>query len=240
MRTSDVEVRYRGGSRDDVVTTLDAVDARQVAAGPPVRDFPVYVGRKNYSGYFWSATMGRHVVYESLLEQSWLWLADFAHEITSIAAQPMQVRGADGGRTRTRIPDFMCLTSTGSVRVVDVKPAVMLRKDAVTESLAWMAAACRSRGWEYDVWTGPDPVVLRNVRWIAPARAPHVMARLEVASVLVSASSGGTFANLEAHLASSDRRSPRLELLGALWLGALTTDLTIPLGPDSWLEPTHA
>jgi hypothetical protein len=91
--------------------------------GYQAHDFPVYVGRKNYSGHFWSATFGKHVVYEGLLGQSWLWLADFAHEITSIAAQPTQVRGPDGGRTRTRIPDFMCLTSTGSVRVVDVKPA---------------------------------------------------------------------------------------------------------------------
>ncbi|SDS09777.1 hypothetical protein SAMN04489860_0789 [Paraoerskovia marina] len=237
MPNSDVEVRYRTRTLDDVITTLDAVDAQRIAAGSPVREFPVYMGRANYSGYFWSATMRDHVVYESLLEQSWLWLADFAPEITCIAAQPMYVRGPDGDRFRTRVPDFLCLTSSGSVRVVDVKPAPMLKKSEVTSSLAWMADLCSARGWEYDVWTGPDPVVLRNVRWIAAARSPQALEILDARSTVRSARGGATFADLESRLISTGCRSPRLEILGALWLGLLSADLRVPLAPDSWLEP---
>ena len=67
--------------------------------------------------------MGRHVVYESRLELSWLWLADFDPQVTAIAAQPMCLTGRDGDRIRTRYPDFLALRADGSVLVVDVKPA---------------------------------------------------------------------------------------------------------------------
>lgn len=122
---------------DEVVTRLSDVDPVRVADGQPVRDFPVYVGRRNYSGYFWSATMGQHVVYESLLELSWLWLADFDPRVRKIAAQPMHWLGRDDGRIRTRIPDFLCLLSDDSVHIVDVKmPEAAAEPDAIA-SLGW-------------------------------------------------------------------------------------------------------
>lgn len=164
----------------EVSVALADVDARRVLVGLPVRSFPVYRGRKNYSGYFWSATTGGHVVYESLLELSWLWLADFDRSVSKIAAQPMRWRGDDASRVRNRIPDFLCQLTDGSVRVVDVKPASMLPRPEVTASLSWTKEVCVARGWDYDVWTGPNPVKLRNVQWVAAARLPHVQDSIDV------------------------------------------------------------
>lgn len=104
--TGNTRVTYVTDVGDEVTADISRVDARRIAEGIPVRDFPVYVGRRNYSGFFWSSTMRRHVVYESLLELSWLWLADFDPKVLRIAAQPMVLRGHDVARMRNRIPDF--------------------------------------------------------------------------------------------------------------------------------------
>lgn len=100
----------------DATAEIAHIDARRVVEGRPVREFPVYVGRRNYSGFFWSSTMCGHVVYESLLELSWLWLADFDPQVVRIAAQPMRMRGRDALRARTRIPDFLTRATPSATR----------------------------------------------------------------------------------------------------------------------------
>lgn len=235
-----VEVTYLTAANDEVSTALPDVDARRVLDGLPVRDFPVYQGRRNYSGYFWSATNGGHVVYESLLELSWLWVADFDQDVTRVAAQPMHWRGRDGDRVRVRIPDFMCRLRDDTVRVVDVKPKDMLSRSEVQESLAWSREVCLARGWDYEIWSGPDPTLLRNIQWIAAARHPHVLDLLDVARTASATAGGMNFADLTEYLRLAGRATPRLEILGALWVGAIRCDLTAALSPASWIEPCDA
>ncbi|MFJ8200276.1 hypothetical protein [Streptomyces sp. NPDC096152] len=43
----------------------------------PWRTFRWYKGQKHYSGTYWSATVGDHVIYESRLELGRLLFADF-------------------------------------------------------------------------------------------------------------------------------------------------------------------
>jgi hypothetical protein len=57
-------------------------------------------GQLHYPGYFWSATMSAHVVYESLLELARLLLADFDRHVVAIAAQPFLLRARVGGQAR--------------------------------------------------------------------------------------------------------------------------------------------
>jgi hypothetical protein len=61
-------VRYRRADGEFAETTLDLVVPAEVVAGLPVREFRWYKGRQHYSGWYWSATMNGHVVYESRLE----------------------------------------------------------------------------------------------------------------------------------------------------------------------------
>ena len=47
---------------------------------------PTYRNQRNYPGLFWAATNERTLVYESLLELDWLWLADFDPSVTAICS----------------------------------------------------------------------------------------------------------------------------------------------------------
>ncbi len=85
---------------------LADVDARAVVLGRPVRSFPTYRNQANYPGWLWSATMGRLVGYESLLERDRLWLADFDPTVGGIASQPLWMSGRDGGVLRRHVPDW--------------------------------------------------------------------------------------------------------------------------------------
>jgi hypothetical protein len=73
-----------------------------VVAGLPVREFRWYKGRQHYSGWYWSAMLGRLVAYESRLELARIMLADFDPSVTGIAAQPFLLTGADGIRRGRR------------------------------------------------------------------------------------------------------------------------------------------
>ena len=92
----EVELRYISREGGDVVTTIEAASAQDVARGWPVRRFGSYAGMGHYPGWWWSATMGDLVGYESLLERDRLMLADFDREVVAVASQPFGVSGRDG------------------------------------------------------------------------------------------------------------------------------------------------
>jgi hypothetical protein len=52
-------------------------------------------GQAHYPGYYWSATTGGHVIYESRLELARLLLAGFSPDVTAIAAQPFLLRACE-------------------------------------------------------------------------------------------------------------------------------------------------
>ncbi len=52
----------------------------------PVRSFASYRGQKSFSGWWWAATTGRHVGYESWLERDHLMLLDFDPDVVGVAA----------------------------------------------------------------------------------------------------------------------------------------------------------
>jgi hypothetical protein len=54
----------------------------------PARSFPSYRGQSHFPGWWWSATMGRHVGYESWLERDHAMLLDFDPRVTAFASQP--------------------------------------------------------------------------------------------------------------------------------------------------------
>jgi hypothetical protein len=61
-------VRYRRDNGEFADTTLDRLGAGDVVAELPVREFRSYKGREHYSGWYWSSTLARLVVYQSRLE----------------------------------------------------------------------------------------------------------------------------------------------------------------------------
>ena len=115
---------------------LSQVRGRQVVAAVPWRKARSARGQAHYPGYFWSATTGGHVIYESRLELARLLLADFGLDVT-IAAQPFLLQARAAGMARRHVPDFLLLHAGESVPVVNVKPAGKLAELRIAETLAW-------------------------------------------------------------------------------------------------------
>ena len=145
---------------------LAELTAAVVLSAVPWRSVRSHRGQRHLPGWYWSATTGGHVVYESRLELARLLLADFDPDVVGIAAQPFLVRDAD----RRHVPDFLLRRADGSVLIVNVKPAERLGGRAVADALAWAGRVFAERGWEHEVWSGADAQLLANVRFLAGYR----------------------------------------------------------------------
>lgn len=106
-----VSVRAVDGST--VERPLGRVRADYVVRSAPWRTVRNRAGQKHHSGFYWCATTGGHVVYESRLELARLTLADFDPWVVAIAAQPFRISARIDGRVRRHVPDFLLGPGTG-------------------------------------------------------------------------------------------------------------------------------
>jgi hypothetical protein len=211
-------------------TTLERVVVDDVVAGLPVREFRWYKGRRHYSGWYWSSTMGRLVAYESRLELARLMLADQDRDVVGIAAQPFWLTGSDGGRRRRHVPDFLLVDQAGGVTVVDVKAADKLTEPEVLAVLAWMREVAGWRGWGFEAWSGADQRLLDNVGFLAGYRRAAVIVAELIPVVLAAARKQPSIGAIERAL--SGEHPPALirpVVLHLVWQGRLEADLTTVL-----------
>ena len=143
-----------------------------VVAAAPWRQVRWVRGQEHFPGFYWSATTGSHVMYESLLELARLLIADHSRWIVHIAAQSFRVRALVDGAVRQHVPDFFLLHADGSVTVVNVKPAERLADPKVAFSLGWAERVFVAHGWRHEIWSGADPVYLENLRFLSAFRRP--------------------------------------------------------------------
>ncbi|NIK56123.1 TnsA-like heteromeric transposase endonuclease subunit [Kribbella shirazensis] len=213
-----------------VETGLDRLIVGEVLAGLPVREFRWYRGQRHYSGWYWAATTGRLVAYESRLELARILLADFDGSVVGLASQPLWLTGPDGDRTRRHVPDLLLLHADGLVTVVDVKAASRMDDPRVMAQFAWTRQVCAVRGWAYETWLGADPALLENVRFLAGYRRPHLVRTALEPQVLAAARHQSTIGGIEAALAGVDASDVvRPVVLHLVWTGRLTVDLSRPL-----------
>jgi hypothetical protein len=231
---TSVRLAFRDAAGAVQETELATARPADLAAGRPWRVFRWHRGQAHYSGWYWSATVGRHVVYESRLELARLLLADFDSRVCSIAAQPFHVTGRSEGRVRRHVPDFLLVDRDGVVTVVNVKPAGRAREPEVAAALGWAGRVFAQRGWRHEVWSGAPAVVLANVRFAAAYRHGDrvdagVVAR--VAEVAGPVSVGGLEAGWPGR--AGEVRAAALHLL---WRCVFVTDLSVPLSASTVLE----
>lgn len=174
---TEVTAELRQGKDLERSVPFAEVTWHDVADSDPFRTFHAYKGRLHYDGLWWSSTVGKHVGYESLHERSFLATADADPDVVHISSQPLQVSGPDlvSDRLRTRIPDYLLAYADGSVELVDVTTPKRAGSERVVEASAWLRQACRLRGWHYRLWTGDDPVLLRNTLHVAGYRNPRLV-----------------------------------------------------------------
>ena len=163
----------------------------------------------------------------------------FTSAVRWIASQPFWVSGGDGNAMRRHVPDFMLESVDGTVTVVDVKPGALVNEPAVAEVLAWTGRLCAAKGWRYEVWSGDDPVRLRNVRYLAVGRRVSLVDPAALVKVAAVGRPGRTLAQIES-VADLDRATARSAALSLLWFGQWTTDLSRPLSGDSVIRLSEA
>lgn len=143
--STQVQIEFVLDGRPD---RRDVADVRGVAfeLSDRVRVPSSWKHKRNYEGYYWAATIGRHVWFESLYERAALMQFDRDRQVTGIAAQPMFVHWGD--RDRRHAPDFFVRYCDGRGVVVDVRPADRIgERDA--ETFRWTGEMCEALGWGY-------------------------------------------------------------------------------------------
>lgn len=230
----DVVIEFVLADGAPVRTALADAAATAIVKGMPVRRFGSYAGMRHYPGWWWSSTNKDLVGYESLLERDRLLVADFDPTVECIASQPFGITGQVSGKERRHVPDYL-LAGVGVPTVVDVKPARLLDKPEVAEILGWTATVMAHRGWRYEVWTGDEPRLVENLRFLAQGRRP----RVDEEALQLLRESGQVGSSLGSVLGEAARRDGttkmafRAALLRLLWLQEWVVDLTVPLTQEA-------
>lgn len=117
-------------------------------AAQPVRPMPSYWGQRNWPGWYWSATTGRHIGYESWLERDHAIALDFDPDVVAFAAKPCRLLLRVDGRVCWHVPDFFARNANGTAKVVDCR----LDDRVGSQDAAVFEAAervCAMVGWNY-------------------------------------------------------------------------------------------
>ena len=206
---------------------LSSCHGRRFEEALPVRPFRFEKGLQSFAGWWYFATTGTHIGFESWLERDHLMLMDFDPAVVAVASQPFWLRWIDeDDRARRHAPDFFARRHDGSAVVVDVRPDGRIpERDAQT--FAVTAEACKAAGWEYQRASDLDPVTVANVRWLSRYRHRRCLVP-EVAAVLLDAFTCGRGLAEGAELAG-DRLRVLPVLFHLIWQRQLAADLTVPL-----------
>jgi hypothetical protein len=235
---AEAQISYRSVDGEAHQSDLSDAQGATLATTRPWRQFRWHRGQQHYSGFYWCATTGGHVVYESRLELARLLLADFDPHTVGIAAQPFLVEENARGRTRRHVPDYL-LVANGLVTIVNVKPADRLDDPNVKQTLDWAGDLFERRGWRSEIWSGTDELTLTNVRFLAGYRRAALIDPQAVALVAESATSGESIGDLEHRLGAVRLLEViRPAVLHLLWTSRLSADLTSPIGPRTVLGCT--
>jgi hypothetical protein len=237
---SEPKLSYRAANNSERTVPFDRMRVRDLTAARPWRTLRWYHGQPHYAGMYWSATMEGHVVYESRLELARLLLADFDPGVVTIVAQPFQLTTWVDGRPRRHVPDFLLLDRSGLASVVDVKPVGLITESKVAKTLAWAGGLIEAHGWRFEVWSGCDGTLLKNVRFLAGYRRLSLFDQEFVAKVLSAVSDGDSIEAVEQRLATRHpAHAIRPALLHLLWRCVLSADLNQTLTGTTTLRRTR-
>ena len=189
----------------------------------PMRVVRSLKGQRNFSGWWWSATTGGHVGFESWLEREHLMLLDRDPSVVGISSQPFWLHWTGvGGTQRRHAPDYFARRRDGSGLVVDVRPDGRIGpRDA--EAFAITATACEQVGWGYRRVGAVDPMMAANVRWLAGYRHPRCYHGERADALRCVFTSGRPFGDGVAEV--GDPIGVRPVAFHLLWAGALNVDL---------------
>jgi hypothetical protein len=221
------EVVYAG--EDGAEQRLPWQEMPQVVDGlsRPVRSFPSYRGQRNFPGWYWSATLGHRIGFESWVERDHLIALDFDPSVVAMVSQPFWLHWTErAGKARRHAPDFLVRLDDGQVVVLDSRPAELVEASD-REAFAATDRACAQVDWRYAVWDRLDTVVVANQRWLSGYRHPRCFNE-PVANLLLAA-----FAQprplIDGAAAAGDPLGTLPVLYHLLWKRWLLADLSVVL-----------
>ncbi len=198
----------------------------------PWRTFRWRAGQVHYSGTYWCATTRDHVIYESRLELSRLLFADYDQTVLHVIAQPFLLRAKVKRRRRRHVPDYLLFTD-GIPTVVDVKPVDKLSTETVRFTLDWTRELVEQRGWLYEVWTEPDDLSLRNLRFLSGFRNPDRFDDALLKTIVQQSSSHESLGQLLDRDVGEPPPRVRAAVLHLVWNRILAVDVSQPLSRSS-------
>lgn len=228
MASAHVDIEWVSRGRHDRRDALDVVDVPFEAADV-VRTPSSWQHKRNYEGYYWAATTGSHVWFESLYERAALMRLDRDRQVAGVAAQPMWIHWLGSGRKHA--PDFFVRYRDGRAALVDVKPAQHIG-DGDAEAFRCTRELCGQLGWEYLVVSDITPNEHRNLRFLSGYRfdrwfSPAVNAELR------GHSGERRTVRAWAEILDGACESPLGAVYSAVWWGSLKVDETSPLALSS-------
>lgn len=230
-------VAFRPADGDPVEADFDETAMDALLNVAPWRTFRWFKGQKHYSGTWWSATEGRHVIHESRHELSYLLLADFSPGVERIVAQPFHLLFPTRPKPITHTPDFLVGTNRGAI-VIDVTWPDKLKNPKIVHAMELTKAAVEARGWRYAVITGYARDHLANVRFLAGYRRDWLINRDALAELRTR---GDTFVGMSlGEVIDNVRTLPTAQVRSALfhllWRHEVHVDLGSRLTPETVIE----
>lgn len=166
-----VHVAYRPRMDADVVR-VPLRDTRQhLENAVPVRAWMQYRGQWCKPGWYLFSRLGVHVSYESRFEMHHLLLLDFASDAVRVIPQPFRLHWRLDRAARRHTPDFLVWRDNGEGVVLDVKGTARAARPGNALVFGVTARACEQMGLRYRVASDIDPVLLRNIEWLAGFQA---------------------------------------------------------------------
>jgi hypothetical protein len=234
MDVTRVLVRLDGAVRNVAVSA--EVASLRTEDALPIRQFFAWPGKRNYEGVWWSSTNRGHVEFESLLEREYLLAADAAVDVVAVAAQPLALLWPHGTTgQRNHVPDFFVRLASGDGRLVDVRAANRVAKNAA--QFAMTRQVCDEIGWQYEVFTGLPRARSQNLRWLAGYRHDRHAPGGDTAGVIRECFAAPVALRTGLRRASTSTGLPSdvvtAHVLHLLWRQQLVVDLSTPLSMTS-------
>lgn len=137
-----------------------------------------------------------------------------------------------GKRKCRHVPDYL-LGGAGIPTVVDVKPADRLKVDTVRFTLEWTRELVEGRGWRYEVWTEPDEVSLRNVRFLSGFRNVDRFDECLLKTIVQQSVSDVSLGQVLDRDVGAPPARVRAAVLHLVWSHQVAVDITRPLTRSS-------
>jgi len=233
--SSPAPIWYADTGSGPAVFTPSELTIAEAAALRPSRKVGSSEMSRNITVEVWSALSRVSRNLESGLEHDLHRRLDRPRQSLHVIPQPFRVTLPTAG---DHIPDLLQIATDGTFRVWDVKPESEI-DDAVRLQTAETASACQAVGWEYEMFTGMEPVERINLMFLNGYRRTSTSSGIDLrpwvacheATVLNAAADETTMGDLFA------RDTGNGEVIATIWhlvaSERLHCDLTAVITPDT-------